>query len=105
MAKLYAQASTRSVVRGLMAASIVCEGDVANLTRLAAMLARVSWVRSPSAYDFQAYTDGNRIERMLNRLKQSRRVASRYDKPRKSFSAFLALAAVRIWLPYCVSRT
>lgn len=39
------------------------------------------------------------IERMFNRLKQFRRVATRYDKTARSFMAFLALAAVRVWLP------
>lgn len=38
---------------------------------------------------------------MFNWLKQFRRVATRYDKTRKSFSAFLALAAAKIWRPYC----
>ncbi|MDX0409015.1 transposase, partial [Sinorhizobium medicae] len=47
----------------------------------------------------------NRIERMFNRLKQFRRIATRYDKTRKSFSAFLALAAAKIWLPYFVNGT
>ncbi|WP_244618659.1 hypothetical protein [Rhizobium sp. 18065] len=45
------------------------------------------------------------MERMFNRLKQFRRVATRYEKTRKSFSAFLALAAAKIWLPYLVKRT
>jgi transposase len=42
---------------------------------------------------------------MFNKLKQFRRVATRYDKTRKSLSAFLALAAAKIWLPYFVNRT
>jgi len=37
--------------------------------------------------------DRNRIERLFNRLKQFRRVATRYDKTQKSFAAFLVLAA------------
>ncbi|WP_244616225.1 transposase [Rhizobium sp. RU20A] len=57
----------------------------------------------PPACDFRAYKDRNRIERMFNRLRQFRRVATRYDKTRKSFSAFLALAAP-ISLPYFVNR-
>jgi transposase len=61
--------------------------------------------KNPPACDSRAYKDRNRIERMFNRLKQFRRVATRYDKTRKSFSAFLALAAAKIWLPYIVNRT
>lgn len=61
--------------------------------------------KNPPACYFRAYKGRNRIERMFNRLKQFRRVATRYDKTRKSFSAFLALAAAKIWLPYFVNRT
>jgi len=39
----------------------------------------------------------NRIERFFNRLKNSRRVATRYDKLVESFAAFVLLATVRIW--------
>jgi len=50
------------------------------------------------------HIDRNRIERMFNRLKQFRRIATRYDKTRKSFEAFLSLAAAKIWFPYFVNR-
>lgn len=56
--------------------------------------------KDPPACDFRAYRDRNRIERLFNRLKQFRRVATRYDKTRKSFAAFLVLAAAKIWLPH-----
>ncbi|MDH7791425.1 transposase [Ochrobactrum sp. AN78] len=59
--------------------------------------------KNPPACDFQAYKDRNRIERMFNRLKQFRRIATRYDKTRKSFEAFLAIAAVKIWMPHFVN--
>jgi transposase len=52
------------------------------------------------ACDFTVYRDRNRIERLFNRLKQFRRVATRYDKTQKSFAAFLVLAAAKIWLPH-----
>ena len=59
--------------------------------------------KNPPACDFRAYKNRNRIERMFNRLKQFRRVATRYDKTARSFMAFLALAAVRVWLPSFVA--
>jgi transposase len=59
--------------------------------------------KHPPACDFQADKDRNRIERMVNKLKQFRRIATRYDKTRKSFEAFLAIAAVKIWLPNFVN--
>ncbi len=61
--------------------------------------------KDPPACDFRAYKDRYRIERMFNRLQQFRRVATRYDKTRKSFSAFLTPAAAKICLPYFVKRT
>nr|WP_244544572.1 transposase [Cohaesibacter marisflavi] len=49
--------------------------------------------------NFNAYRQRNRIERMFNRLKQFRRIATRYDKTAISFMGFLCLAAVKLWLP------
>jgi transposase len=42
----------------------------------------------------------NRIERFFNRLKNSRRVATRFDKLIESFAAFVLLAIVRIWIRF-----
>jgi transposase len=60
--------------------------------------------RHPIECDFQSYRDRNRIERMFNKIKQFRRIATRYDKTAKSFLAFLCLAAVKLWLPHFVNR-
>ncbi len=40
----------------------------------------------------------NLVERFFNRLKQFRRLATRYDKLAKRFSAFLHIACAYIWL-------
>ena len=61
--------------------------------------------KNPPPCDFKVYKDRNRIERMFNRLKQFRRIATRFDKTTISFAAFLALAAARIWMPHFVNRT
>ena len=55
--------------------------------------------------DFKAYKDRNQVERMFNRLKQNRRIATRYDKTKKSYEAFLILAALKEWLKTFVNRT
>lgn len=60
--------------------------------------------REPIPCDFRAYKDRNRIERMFNKVKQFRRIATRYDKTKTSFSAFQNLAAVRLWLRDFVTR-
>lgn len=60
--------------------------------------------REPIPHDEESYKDRNRIERMFNRLKHFRRIATRYDKTAKSFLAFLNLAAAKLWLPTFVNR-
>ena len=39
-----------------------------------------------------------RIERFFNKIKQCRRVATRYDKLAANYLAFIKLASIRIWL-------
>ena len=56
-------------------------------------------------FDRHLYRDRNLVERFFARIKHFRRIATRYDKTAKSFAAFLALAAARIWMPYFVNRT
>jgi len=46
------------------------------------------------------YALRNRIERCINRLKNSRRVATRYDQTAESFLGFAALASIRIWIRF-----
>ncbi len=50
------------------------------------------------AFDRAAYRDRNRIERLINRLKQYRRVATRYEKRALHYAAMLTLAAAILWL-------
>ncbi|MDG4883069.1 IS5 family transposase [Mesorhizobium sp. WSM4884] len=49
-------------------------------------------------YDVDLYKERNRIERFFNKLKQFRRVATRYDKLLANFMGFVKLAAIAIWL-------
>ena len=49
-------------------------------------------------YDAELYKERNRIERFFNKLKQFRRVATRYDKLLANFMGFVKLAAIAIWL-------
>lgn len=48
--------------------------------------------------DFALYRERNLVERFFNRIKQFRRIATRYDKTARSFLAFLTLVAAVIWL-------
>ncbi|ABB74141.1 IS5/IS1182 family transposase [Nitrosospira multiformis] len=49
-------------------------------------------------FDRERYKARNLVERFFNRLKQFRRLATRYDKFAHPFSAFLHLAYAYIWL-------
>ena len=60
--------------------------------------------RDPAACDFRRYRDRNQVERLFNRLKQSRRIATRYDKTASSFLGFLSLAAAKLWLTDYVNK-
>jgi transposase len=44
-------------------------------------------------YDKERYRGRNRIERFFNKLKQFRRIATRYDKLRETFTAAVCLVA------------
>lgn len=41
--------------------------------------------------------DRNQVERFFNRIKQCRRIATRYDKLAANYLAFV-LASIRLWL-------
>ena len=49
-------------------------------------------------HDRHLYRERNLVERCFQRLKQLRRVATRYDKTAASFLAFATLAAVVVLL-------
>jgi len=55
--------------------------------------------RAPIPYDRDAYRQRNRIERMFCRIKDFRRVATRYDKLARNYAAAVHIAAiVAFWL-------
>jgi len=49
-------------------------------------------------YDRHLYKERNRVERLISRLKQYRRVATRYDKTARNFLAFVHVAATMVLL-------
>jgi putative transposase len=54
--------------------------------------------RTPIAYDKALYEERNLVERFFNKLKQFRRVATRYDKLLANYRGFVLLAAIAILL-------
>lgn len=53
--------------------------------------------KHPHAYDRQAYKARNLIERMFCRIKDFRRIATRYDKRADTYLSAVLLAATVIW--------
>jgi len=56
--------------------------------------------RVQHSVDRALYALRNRIERFINRLKNSRRVATRYDHTASSFLGFAMLASIRQWISF-----
>ena len=53
--------------------------------------------KHPHSYDRNAYKARNLIERMFCRLKDFRRIATRYDKRADTFISAVFIAATLIW--------
>ncbi|WP_256561112.1 IS5 family transposase [Bradyrhizobium sp. CCGUVB4N] len=49
-------------------------------------------------YDREAYKHRNLVERCVNRIKQFRRVATRYEKTARAFLSMLSIAAAMLWI-------
>jgi transposase len=49
-------------------------------------------------FDKLIYRERNRVERCFNRLKQFRRIATRYEKNAQNYLAMLTIAAIMLWL-------
>ncbi len=49
--------------------------------------------KEPRDYDKHAYKDRNLVERFLNKVKNCRRIATRYEKTSRNYLAFWQLAA------------
>lgn len=55
--------------------------------------------QQPREYDKALYRQRNRIERCFAKLKQLRRIATRFDRKPSHFLAFLYLASIAFWVP------
>ena len=50
------------------------------------------------AYDRHLYKDRNLVERFFNRIKQFRRIATRYEKLARNYFSMLNLVCAYVWL-------
>jgi transposase len=62
------------------------------------VIPRKSNEKHKGRFDKEAYKQRNVVERFFNRLKQFRRVATRYEKRGENYKAMLSLAAILLWL-------
>jgi transposase len=51
-----------------------------------------------AGFDREAYRERNRVERLINRLKQFRRIATRYEKRAVNYAAMLTIGMSLLWL-------
>jgi transposase len=65
---------------------------------IGAVIPRKKDERRASRLDRTAYRERNRIERAINRLKQYRRIATRYEKRAANYLGMLTLATILSWL-------
>ena len=61
--------------------------------------------KTPIKVDVITYALRNRIERCFNKLKYSRRLATRYDKTADSYLGFVHISSIRLWIRNFVNRT
>jgi transposase len=54
--------------------------------------------KEPRAYDRERYKDRNLAERFWGKVKQCRRVATRYEKTARNFLAFVHVASIMVLL-------
>src|SRR6266516_2122818 len=54
--------------------------------------------KAPIVYDREAYKRRNLIERCVNRLKQFRRIATRYEKTARAYLSMLCIASAKLWI-------
>jgi transposase len=54
--------------------------------------------KDPICFSPYLYRDRNLVEQFFNKIKQCRRVATRYDKLAANYLAFVKLACIRLWL-------
>jgi transposase len=52
----------------------------------------------PREFDRHLYKERNQVERFIGRIKQYRRVATRYEKTARNFLAFVQAAAIMVLL-------
>jgi len=64
---------------------------------ISAVIPQLKTEKAPRLMDW-VLRERNVVERLVGRLKEYRRIATRYEKLAESYLAFVQLAALRLWL-------
>lgn len=64
---------------------------------MGAVIAHRGDERRGGSFEKEAYRQRNLVERLINRLKQFRRISTRYEKRAVNYQAMLTLAAIVLW--------
>lgn len=54
--------------------------------------------KTPRHYDADLYVERHKVECMFNKMKNFRRIATRYDKLACSFLSFVLIVGIYLWL-------
>ena len=65
---------------------------------IAPVIPRKTNERRDGRFDREAYRERDHVERLINRLKQHRAIATRYEKLEASYHALLTIACILLWL-------
>jgi len=92
--KAYSSRGNRAYLRrhGIQAVIPVKEDQKAN------RLKRGSAGGRPLNFDAERYKERNTVERCVNKLRQHRAVATRFDKRERIYQGTIDVASIRIWL-------
>ena len=66
--------------------------------RIGPVIPRKCNERRDGRFDRAAYRERNRMERLINRLKHHRAIATRYDKLGEHYRALLVIAMILLWV-------
>jgi len=55
-------------------------------------------MRGSASHRHRNDEESRRVERFFNKIKQCRRIATRYDKLAANYLAFVKLVSIRLWL-------
>lgn len=64
-----------------------------------------SYPKRAARFDKQQYKRRNIIERLIGKVKECRRIATRYEKLAETYRTFIVLGFIRVWVKELLSYT